>query len=445
MKKTNIITRIAPSPTGLFHIGTARTALFNFLFARKNNGKFIFRIEDTDSKRSKKEYVEDIISGLQWLGLVWDGEIFYQSKRQEIYQKWISELITKQLAYKKDGAIWFNWKLATKDISKIKYHDLIKGDIEFDTAQFNDFVLIKKDGIPLYMFAAVIDDHEMKISHVIRGDDHINSTPQQIILYKSLGWPTPEFAHMPLILNQDKSKMSKRKDPVSVTEDFHHTGYLPEAMINFMALLGWNPKNNQEFFLLQELIQKFDLAKVNKSPAIFDLLKLNYFNNHYLKTKKNSDILKNLLETKNSKFIAKLIDNHDFAEKIIDLAKTRMNNLQEFDTLTNYIFKLPDYDKNLLIFKKSSAKTTLKGLQLAAHSLQLANQFQWTKIEKLNDILLATVQENNLSNGDVFWPVRVALSGLEKSFSPVELLWILGKNETITRLKLAIKKLNYAK
>jgi glutamyl-tRNA synthetase len=437
--KENIITRIAPSPTGLFHIGTARTALFNYLFSKKHNGKFILRIEDTDSKRSEKKYIQDIIDGLKWLDLKWDGNIFYQSQRQKIYQKYIQKLLKENKAYSKDGAIWFDIAKYPKD--KIKYHDMVLGDLEFDKANFNDFVLIKSDKTPLYMFAAVVDDFDMQISHIIRGDDHVNSTPQQIMIYESLGFKLPKFAHIPMILNTDRSKMSKRKNPVSISADFKNKGYLPQAMINYMVLLGWNPKNNQEIFTIDKLTDHFDIKKINRSPAIFDIEKLNYFNNYYIKNMDSDMLLSQILKYNPNTIVLKNIDRAKIL-KIIDITKSRMNNLSDFIPLTRFIYKMPKYNYQMLIFKKSTKEKTLSGLKYTYQSLTDSDEKIWKRQDSLNHILLSVVKKYSLSNGDIFWPIRVALSGLEKSPSPVELLWVLEKKESLSRIKKSIQELS---
>ena len=442
---TQIKTRLAPSPTGNLHIGTARTALFNFLFAKKMGGKFIIRVEDTDRVRSKKEYEDDIIDGLKWLGISSDEPIARQTDRLDVYNKYIELMLKNKCAYEKDGAVWFSLE-SYKD-SVIKYHDLVMGDLSFAKDQFHDFVIRKSDGIPLYMFAATVDDHDMNITHVIRGADHINSTPQQIMIYKSLGFELPEFGHIPLILNADKSKMSKRKNPVSVTADFQAKGYLPEAMTNFMALLGWNPKSEREFFTLAELTKEFDIKNVNKASAVFDIKKLNYFNNHYINQKSDEEIFDLLIQnskvkSQNNKSKLKIGEDKKLLEKIIHVIKPRLNTLGEFGELTSYFFELPKYDPKLLIFKKSTLDITKKGL-LAAYSLLLTpSNKDWESQQKLNDALSKVVADNILTNGDVFWPVRVALSGMDRSPSPIEMLWVLGKDESIKRIKKAIGSLN---
>jgi len=435
----NIRVRIAPSPTGKFHIGTARSALFNFLFARHNNGKFILRFEDTDKNRNTKESETDITEGLKWLGLEYDEGPFYQTERQDLYNEYIDQLIKEDKAYKKDGAIWFriNQQPSTVNHQLIKFKDLIHGDLEFNSQEFNDFVIIKSDGIPTFMFSNTVDDHEMKISHVIRGDEHLNNAPQQILIYQSLGWEPPQFAHIPLILNKDRTKMSKRKNPVSVTEDFRDKGYFAEAMLNYIVLLGWSPKSEKEFFTLDELIKEFELGKVNKAGAIFDTERLDYFNAHYLHQLSDKELFKKLI-TFNSQLST--IDK-EHLEKIIQVEKNRMIKLSDFPALDSYFFKEPDLNKDIIVFKKSILENTKKGLSLIADRLSQIAPPKWEKIEDLNQILQDIVKSNNLSNGDVFWPVRVALSGQEKSPSPTELMWILGKDESIERINFVLNKL----
>ena len=301
--------RIAPSPTGPLHLGTARTALFNYLFAKKNKGKFILRIEDTDIERSDEKYEKDIIENLKWLGLEWDEEIYRQSQRTAIYQKYIEKLLDSGQAFwcdhtkeelEKEKKEQMKKKEAPRHIcnrkgkakegiirfhcpdKKIVFNDLIRGKLEFDGGLLGDISIAKDKNIPLYNFAAAIDDVEMKISHVIRGEDHISNTPKQILIQEALGLTPPQFAHLPLILGQDKSKLSKRHGAVSIGW-YKKEGYLPEAMINFMVLLGWNPGTEKEIFSLKKLIKEFSLERVQKGGAIFNLERLNWINGQYIR------------------------------------------------------------------------------------------------------------------------------------------------------------------
>lgn len=451
-------TRLAPSPTGKLHIGTARTALFNYLFAKHNNGKFILRFEDTDTSRSTKEYEKDISENLKWLGLFWDEGPFYQMERLELYKRVGEQLEKKGFAYKKEGALWMDAK-AILDKYEINYtsvplfskreggdkikegyliklpeKDLILGEI---SGVVEDMVLIRSNGIPVYHFAVVVDDEEMKITHVIRGQDHFSNTPKQYLIQKALGYKTPFYAHIPLTLAPDRSKLSKRHGAVAISE-YRRMGYLPEALINFMVFLGWNPDTEEEFFTLDELIKRFTLEGINKSAAIFDIKKLDYFNGVYIRRLSEDELVERLkYQVASSKYQVAKTE----LKKIVSIIKERMVKLGDFEELTKYFFEEPDYEPELLIFKKSTKETTIAGLQSTIHRLQSADGDIWQDKEKLNELLKKIVVENKLTNGDVFWPVRVALSGQEFSPSPVELLWALGKEKSIRRIKKAIQKL----
>ena len=269
-----VAVRMAPSPTGNFHVGGARTALFNFLFAKQNNGKFILRIEDTDKERSKKEFEDDIFESLEWLGLKYD-EFYRQSERGEIYRNYVEKMLNNDSVYEAEDKV-IRFRNPNK---KIKFNDLVRGEIEFDTTELKDFVIAKSVDEPLYHLAVVIDDFESGITHVIRGEDHISNTPRQILIQEAIGAPRPLYAHLPLILAQDRSKLSKRKHGESVSLDYYRNkGYSPEAIINYLALLGWNPGTEQEIFTLPELINVFDLERVHKGGAIFDEKKLAWVN-----------------------------------------------------------------------------------------------------------------------------------------------------------------------
>ena len=289
--KEKIITRFPPSPTGPLHIGNVRTALFNYLYARQNNGSFIVRVEDTDKTRSKKEYEDEMLESLEWLGLKRDGELLHQSERTEIYKKYLQKLINENKAYistETEGdptsprlrGTWNREVVRFRNPNKsVKFDDLIRGVVEFDTTELGDFIIAKSVNEPLYHLAVVIDDFESGVTHVIRGEDHISNTPRQILIQEAIGATRPLYAHLPLILAQDRSKLSKRKHGESVSLDYYrHKGYSPEAIINYLALLGWNPGTEQEIFTLEELINVFDLERVHKGGAIFDEKKLAWVN-----------------------------------------------------------------------------------------------------------------------------------------------------------------------
>lgn len=434
----NIITRIAPSPTGAFHIGTARTALFNYLFAKQNDGQFLLRIEDTDKQRSKKEYELDIIDGFKWLGLSWDKEMVRQSDRLQHHLDAVDQLVKEERAYKKDGAVWF--KVPNEEI--ITFNDLVRGEVSFHSKDIEDFVILRSDGTPIFYLVGVVDDFDMGITHVIRGEDLLSNTPKQILIARALGFTEMTYGHLPLIFNSDHTKLSKRHGATSVT-DYRKKGYLPEAMNNFLALLGWhlsekfqipNPKSQnkaEEFFTLDELVKEFDLSRVSKSGAIFDIQKLNSINNHYLKLKDDAGLEELLVDYK-----GKLSDGS--FKKAVSVLKNRLNYLSEFQDLAKVFGEIPDYDKSILVFKKSNQDDTLKALDLV---LQAINQVDFESMVNLEQMLSEIVSQNNLTNGDVFWGTRVALSGLEKSPSPVEMLWVLGKEESQKRLQKAIEDL----
>lgn len=276
-----VVTRFPPSPTGPLHIGNVRTALFNYIFAKKNGGDFIVRIEDTDKARSKKEYEDEMLESLRWLGLKWDGELMHQSERTKIYKKYLQKLIDENKAYISAETEGENREVVRfrNPNKSVKFDDLVRGTVEFDTTELKDFVIAKSVDEPLYHLAVVIDDFESGVTHVIRGEDHISNTPRQILIQEAIGAPRPLYAHLPLILAQDRSKLSKRKHGESVSLDYYRNkGYSPEAIINYLALLGWNPGTEQEIFTLRELINVFDLERVHKGGAIFDEKKLAWVN-----------------------------------------------------------------------------------------------------------------------------------------------------------------------
>ncbi len=449
--------RIAPSPTGLLHIGTARSTLFNYLFAQQKKGKFILRIEDTDKDRSKKEYEEDIIQGLKWLGLDWDEGPIRQSRRTEIYREQIKKLLNSGDAFfcdhtkeeldeekekqkkkkqaprhvcnrkgkAKEGIIRFR---APK--GKITFNDLIRGKIEIDGGLLGDFSIAKDEKTPLYNFSAVIDDAQMKISHVIRGEDHLPNTPKQILLYQALKLDLPEFAHLPLILGPDRSKMSKRHGATSVGQ-YRKEGYLPEAINNFLALLGWNPGTEKEIFSMDELIKEFSLERVHKGGAIFNLERLNWINGQYIRQMDLDELTKKCLE-----YFPKKTD-FEYAKKIVKLEQERIKKLSEIGELTQFFFKDElDYDKELLIWKETSLEKTKKNLGLLAEELEKMGDFDQKSLE----LILMPLAEKH-GRGELLWPLRVALTGQKASPGPFEVMEVLGKEKTLKRIEEGVKKL----
>ncbi len=473
--KREIRTRFAPSPTGGLHIGGARTALFKYLFAKKNKGKFFVRIEDTDQKRYVKDADKKILEMLEWLGLSWEKEVLYQSSRLSLYKEYARELIKNDKAYycfcseerlekarkrqqEKNiptGYDGFCRNLPTEKVlqnikegkshvvrlktpkkGNIKFKDLIRGNLEFDLANIDDQVLMKSDGYPTYHLASIVDDYEQGITHVLRGEEWLSSTPKHLLLYKFFGWDPPLFGHLPIVIGKDRKKLSKREGAVSI-EEFKSQGYLAESLVNFMVLLGWNYGSDKELFSLEELERFFSIEKINKSPAIFDRDKLNYFNGYYIRNCSDKDLFEHIAFFSRFKLVNK---DEEYIKKIIKVVRNRITTLKDFDGLSFYFFKKPDYKKDLLKFKKSLWGDTKKGLRETINVLKNTKESAWNSEGLLQDIIARVVEKNNLNNGDVFWPIRVALSGEEKSPSPVELLWVLGKKESLKRLNIALEK-----
>jgi len=470
-----IITRFAPSPTGDPHIGNIRTTLFTYLFAKKNNGKFLLRIEDTDRERHNEGSIEVIKEALEWLGLIPENlnDPMVQSTRLDIYKKAALKLVEQGDAYictctkdeldqmrqdqiakglppKYSGKCrkipvekWKmengKWKIPEGSVirmkipenQKIRFNDLVRGEVEFDTATIDDQVILKSDDYPTYHLAHVIDDNEMQITHVIRAEEWLPSTPKHILLNKMLGFQAPEYAHVPVILSPTKGKLSKRDGAVGILE-YKKMGYLPEAVINFMALLGWNPKTEEEYFTIAELEQRFELSQVNKAPAVFDIEKLNHYGEKYLK-----DQISNLKMTSQNLEILKPWGIENLTESELELlGRGGYATLRE---MAEYILKLrqiPEFPAEMLVFKKSTIEDSKIGL--SALSSQLSALENWTE-DELQKQLETVVSQNSLSNGDVFWPVRVALSGEEKSPSPIELLLALGQEESMRRINRALE------
>lgn len=443
----NPVVRIAPSPTGYMHIGTARTALFNFLFAKKYGGKFILRTEDTDTLRSKKEYEENIIEGLTWLGLTWD-EFYRQSERTEIYKKYLKKIVDDGKAYiskeevKKEGDREEVIRFKNSN-TKIKFEDVVRGDIEFDTTELGDFVIAKSLNEPLYHFAVVVDDIEMGVTHVIRGEDHISNTPRQILICEALGATRPLYVHIPLILAPDRSRLSKRYGAVSLTQ-YREQGYLSEAMLNYLALLGWNPGGEQEIFpSLEALWQAFDLEKIQKSGAVFDIEKLNWINKEYIQ-KMSQEKKMEYLETAFSEYLPEII-KMGLLDKVSTIVLPRISYFSEIKELVESgelksIVNLPEYEKEKLIWKKEDVVKTKNNLNYIIETLETAPDKTLETGDSIKGLLWNYAEENG--RGNVLWPMRYALTGIEKSPDPFTIAWILGKNETLRRLKLAVKKLH---
>ncbi len=440
MAKNQIKTRFAPSPTGYLHIGGVRTALFNYLFSKKNEGLFFLRIDDTDKERSKKEYEEDIVKSLGILGLKWDNQLVRQSERTEIYQKHLEKMIGDGKAYvseeknPKEGERTEVIRLKNPNKTVI-FEDVIRKKVSFDTTELGDFVIAKSINEPIYHFASVVDDFELGITDIIRAEEHLSNTPRQILIQEAIGAPRPIYAHLPLILASDRSKLSKRQGSVAL-KDFLEKGYLPEAIINYLALLGWHPENNREIFNLKELTDEFDLSRVQKAGAIWNSEKLDWTNKEYLK--------KMSPESRLEKYLAefKKIDPIYTKEKVAKIEPLITERICKFSDLKemsekgelSYFFNRPKWKKEEFLWKgEGELKETAKLLKGALEIILKIPTFEKDLIKKS---IWPYAEEKG--RGSVLWPLRYAMSGLLKSPDPFTLAEILGKEETEERIREAI-------
>jgi glutamyl-tRNA synthetase len=491
--------RFAPSPTGFLHIGGLRTALYNYLLARKTGGKYVLRVEDTDRSRLVEGALENIVQTFAEFGInpdegyVWqDNQIvergdygpYLQSKRLDTYQKYAQQLIDGKHAYycfctpdrlaelrKTQEANKVAPKydkrclnLSQDEIRKnlgekkpyvirlnvpanetIEFEDVVHGKIKISSNDVDDQVLLKSDGFPTYHLGVVIDDHLMAITHIFRGEEWIPSTPKHILLYKAFGWEIPVFIHLPLLLSKTRKKLSKREGDVAVKE-FLAQGYLKEALINFVALLGWNPKTEREIFALDDLVGQFDLNKLNKSGAVFDLDKLDWINGHYIRQLSSDDLLAKLTPYLTQAGYGIETLPKEFLVKMIELEKERLKKLSEIGERVAYFFKQPEYDGGMLVWKKSSREDAkIKLSQLATH-IQLMDNYKLQNFVELQNFLKAFIADNNFDNGSVLWPLRVALTGLQASPGPFEIMHAFGslpdgKQIIIDRINAAVSKL----
>ena len=468
LEKGSVRVRIAPSPTGYFHIGTARTALFNWLFARHHGGQFIVRVEDTDKERSQPEFEKDILAGLEWLGLKYD-EFYRQSERGEHYCKYLKKLLADGKAFwcyhskeelgiekaeqtKRHEALHHFCdhkdnpptdkekqliRLAVdRNIEKIGWHDLVRGDIEFSADTVSDVSLAKDLDTPLYNFAVVIDDYEMQISHVIRGEDHIANTPKQIAIFRALGVEPPQFAHLPLILGADRSKLSKRHAAVAFNQ-YIEAGYTPETIINFLVLLGWTPNDDkQELISTQEAIEQFTLEKIHKSGAVFNPEKLNLISNQHLRQLGDEQLSSLVLPFVQRNF--NQVDNV-IVSRLMPLLRERLEYLDQIKEF-GYFFQAPEYGPELLVWKKSDAVGAKQAITKVLGILSGAGEWGDQKLRSRLDEVATTDFAGD--RGAVYWPIRVALSGEKFSADPVQIMLIIGQSETTNRLQTALAKLN---
>lgn len=452
-EQNKIVVRFAPSPTGNLHIGSVRTALFNYLFARQHGGEFRLRIEDTDRERSTKEYTQNILEGLAWLGIEHDGDIPHQSERGEIYRKHTEHLIEIGAAYvskeepvkEGDRTEVIRFKNPNK---KIVFTDLIRGDIEVDTTDLGDFVIAKDIESPLYHLAVVVDDFEMGVTHIIRGDDGIANTPRQLLIQEALGAPRPVYTHIPLILSPDRSKLSKRHGAMAATE-YKDLGYLPEAIVNFLALLGWNPGTEQEIFSMDELIKEFRLEKVQKGGAVFNTEKLDWFNKQHIMKLPEDVLADKMFAALPEEILIASWFKKDIFEKIIPIVQEKIVRFGEVPDMVSemkFFFLSPEYSAEILLpAVKGERDVTPEGKTKAVERIDKV-------IEMLQSISEGDFTDENIKaaiweyatlegRGNVLWPMRYALTGREKSPDPFVVAAVLGKDETILRLRAAQDKL----
>lgn len=405
--------RYAPSPTGIPHVGNIRTALFDYLIAKKNKGAFILRVEDTDQKRRVPESLEKIKESLMALKLNWD-EYYEQSTRIEIYKKYLEQLINKGTAYEDEGA----WRFKIEKGNSVGWEDLVYGKIEFKTDVLEDFIIIKSDGFPTYHFASVVDDHEMAISHVVRGEEWISSTPKHLLLYKALGWEPPKFVHLPTILGPNKKKLSKREGAKPVFE-YLEEGFLPEAIVNFLALLGWAPKGDKEIFSQEELVEEFSIDRINKNSPVFNIEKLKWFNGQWIKKLEDHTLAKRI----NQIFPDYLLNE---IEKIAPLIKQRIFTLIEFEEVAGFFFRKPPLTQ---IPKVPISTSTVSETAVAFNKLAT-----WDA-QSIKNFFESFSKSKNIDRIELITSVRNIISGKEVTPPLYESLEILGKDETIDRLK----------
>jgi len=486
--------RFAPSPTGYMHVGNFRTALYTYLFAKKNGGEFLLRIEDTDQKRFVQDALEKLLKIIDWAGLEYsegvyleDGKIiqkgdfgpYIQSERLDLYKKYAEQLIENGSAYycfcstekleemrqtqtdNKQAPMYdrtclnlskeevqqkidngekyvIRQKINTSGITI--YDDLVRGKIEFKNELLDDQILMKSDDYPTYNFANVIDDHLMEISHVMRGEEYISSTPKYIQLYQNFNWSVPKFAHLPLLLNPDKTKLSKRQGDVAV-EDYIKNGYLKEAIINFVVLLGWNlgDGSTQEIFSLKELENIFDIKRVHKAGAVFDLQRLDWINAQYIKKLTIDELYQKSLEFLTQKDFylnaSESMKTEEYLKKVLTVEQERLVKLFDIGENNKFFFTELNYDKSMLRWKDMPDEALNESLEKSIIVLTGINKSDWN-IKNIEEKLFAAAGDKK---GDLLWPLRVALSGAQKSPSPMELAWVLGKEECLKRLRKALK------
>jgi glutamyl-tRNA synthetase len=466
--------RFAPSPTGFLHVGGARTAIFNWLFAKNKGGDFLIRIEDTDSQRSKSELSQQIIRSLDWLQMTSDEPIIYQSDKINRYREVINQLIKDKKAYycfetpeelelkrkeaeQKKGSYIYDRTALKLDESTIQqyiqqgksyvirffipegetvFDDIVHGKTIFKNSEIDDFIILRSDNSPVYQIAVVVDDHDVGITHVIRGDDHLSNTPKQILLYKALGWNIPEFAHLPMILDEGKKKLSKRRNPVAC-EEYRDKGYFSEAMFNFLTLLGFAPENNIEVLSRDELIKQFTFDRVNKKSSVFDMKKLNWINSEYIKMKDDETIERYICDLLLNKEIVSLeeIDNYKstgLIKYVIHFLKERVSTINDFIEYGKYFFKNPESFDEKGLGKHWNDET--KELLMEYYTILKDSSVDFNA-ENIESGLRAFAESKGVKAGKIIHVLRLALTGITISPGIFELMVVLGKNKVLHRIK----------
>ena len=476
--------RFAPSPTGYLHVGGARTALFNYFFAKRYNGKFILRIEDTDTERLKEDSVSQILSSMKWLGINWDegpevgGEYgpYFQSERQGIYAKETNRLLEEGKAYycfcteediekereeQKKKKLPFRYSGRCRNLSKEKIEeylaqgkpyvirikiphegsteidDLIRGRVVFQNDQLDDYIIMKSNGMPTYNFACVVDDHAMKMSHVIRAEEHLSNTPKQYWIYKALGYELPQFAHLPMILAPDRSKLSKRHGATSV-EEFREKGFLNTSIVNYLTLLGWSPGENQEIFSMEDTIEKFSLENVSKTAAVYDVEKLKWMNGNYLRTLDLDYITKEAIPYLIEEGLVdedEVDEKYDYIKRVVDVVREKVKLLPEIADASTYFFKdIEEYEPRG-VKKRFRKEGVSELLERGRDTLEKLDKFDVETVEKAYRDL---IDELGIKGGDIIHPTRLALSGRPVGPGLFDIISILGKETCIKRMNDAI-------
>ncbi len=445
MNTKQIVTRMAPSPTGRFHVGGIRTAFYNYAFARQHGGKFILRIEDTDKERNRDEYEQEIYEVFKWVGMEYD-EVYRQSENIHRHQEILKQLLESGDVYEAEEANDGNGKVIRfKNPNKeITFHDEILGEISVDTTDLGDFVVARNIESPLYHLAVVVDDHDEGVTHVIRAQEHVANTPRQILLHEALGFETPTYAHVPFILGPDgKKKLSKRDTNVAAM-DYKQHGYLPEALLNFLSFIGWNPGTEQEVFSKDQLVQVFSLEQVQKGPGGFNLDKLSWLNKQWLNTLSKQEF-RDYIDPLFKELQDMPIYSEDIMVKITPIIRERTNVLSDVQEMIvngelDYYFVNPKIDSEKVIWKKGTVESTIIHLQ-KVFDIITDYSGDWNK-DSLKEVIFPYAEE--AGKGDVLWPLRFSLSGRDKSPDPFTLLEVLGKEVVLERISNNIESLKKA-